>query len=127
MAILDSVGKLIANFSGIVHTRLELVAVEIEEELSRFSSILLWSLTALFCACCAVVLIVVLLIAVFWDTHRIELISGLIAVFAVAAAGITWWIHQQLQVKPRLLSLTLSELEKDGQALRDKFPHSTPN
>jgi len=127
MAILDSVGKLIATFSGIVHTRLELVAVEIEEELSRFSSILLWSLTALFCACCAVVLIVVLLIAVFWDTHRIELISGLIALFAVTAAGITWWIHQQLQAKPRLLSLTLSELEKDGQALHDKFPHSTPN
>jgi len=127
MAILDSVGKLIASFSGIVHTRLELAAVEIEEELSRFSSILLWSLTALFCACCAVVLLVVLLIAVFWDTHRIELISVLIALFAVAAGGITWWIRKQLDAKPRLLSLTLSELEKDGQALRDNFPHSSSN
>src|SRR5450830_779062 len=51
MAILDSVGQLLATSLSIVHTRLELASVEIEEELGRFFSLLLWSLVALFCAC----------------------------------------------------------------------------
>lgn len=126
MAILDSVRHLGATVAGILHTRLELAAVEIEEELHRFSSLLLWSLTALFCACCAVVLLVVFLIAVFWDSYRLTLISVLIAAFGLSAAGIAWWVRKQFSLKPGLLSHSLQELEKDSLTLRRQDRTVTP-
>ncbi|MFZ6692187.1 phage holin family protein [Undibacterium sp. SXout20W] len=118
MAIFESLGQLLGTAIGIVHTRLELASVEIEEELGRFFSLLLWSLVALFCACFALVLFAVLLIALFWESHRIVVISGMIAIFFGVALGLGMWLRQQFAKKPRLLSFTLSELQKDSAALR---------
>jgi len=125
MAILDSLGQLAATFIGIVHTGLELASVEIEEELGRFFSLLLWSLVALFCACFALVLLAVLLIAVFWESHRIIVVSGMISFFAAAALGLGFWLRAQFVRKPRLLSFTLSELSKDASALHGNASRST--
>ena len=108
-----------ATAGGMLHTRLELVAVEVEEELDRFSSILLRSLAVLFCICSAIVLLVILLLAIFWDTHRIELICSLILLFGCAAGLLAWSVRQQIRARPRLLSQTLAELEKDIAGLRN--------
>ncbi|MFZ6847026.1 phage holin family protein [Undibacterium sp. RuRC25W] len=118
MAILDSVGQLLATSLSIVHTRLELASVEIEEELGRFFSLLLWSLVALFCACFALVLLAVLLIAVFWDNHRIVVVASMISTLFAVALGLGIWLRSQFSKKPRLLASTLAELHQDSVALR---------
>ncbi|MFZ6771981.1 phage holin family protein [Undibacterium sp. SXout7W] len=125
MAITDSLGKLGATLASIAHTRLELASVELEEELHRFSSTLLWSLTALFFACMAIMLAVALVVVLFWDTYRIPVIAGLAGIFAVAAVIVSTKIRTTLQNKPRLLSSTLTELQKDGAALRGETPAAT--
>ncbi|MFZ6675972.1 phage holin family protein [Undibacterium sp. Xuan67W] len=119
MAIVDSVARLAATLIGILHTRLELISVEVEEELTRFSSYLLWSLVALFCAGVAVLLLILLLIAAFWDSYRMAVLLSLLAVFSGAAIGLGWWLRQNMLTKPRLLASTLAELRKDASALRD--------
>lgn len=118
MAVLDSIRQLAATFADMLQTRLALASVEVEEELQRFSSMLLWSLAALFCACFATMLAALLLIAVFWETHRVALISVLILFFAASAGGIAFWVRQQLSQRPRFLSATLGELDKDVQGLQ---------
>lgn len=118
MAILDSVGRLAATVIGILHTRLALIAVEVEEELARFSSYLLWSLVALFCAGIAVLLGVLLVVAVFWDTHRVEVLLTLIGVFTALALLLGWRLREALRRKPRLLAYTLEELRQDASTLR---------
>ena len=125
MAITDSLGKLGATLASIAHTRLELASVELEEELHRFSSTLLWSLTALFFACMAIILAVALVVVLFWDTYRIPVIAGLAGVFAIAAVIVSTKVRTTLQNKPRLLSSTLAELQKDGAALRGETPVAT--
>ncbi|MCU6432412.1 phage holin family protein [Undibacterium sp. Jales W-56] len=118
MAIVDSVARLAATLIGILHTRLELMSVEVEEELTRFSAYLLWSLVALFCAGVAVLLLILLLIAAFWDSYRMVVLLSLLAVFSGAAIGLGWWLRHNMLTKPRLLANTLAELRKDASALR---------
>jgi len=118
MAIVDSVGRLAGTLVGILHTRLGLIAVEVEEEMSRFSSYLLWSLVALFCGGVAVLLGVLLIVALFWDTHRIEVLVTLIALFAASALILAWRLSKALKNKPRLLAYSLNELSKDVANLR---------
>ncbi len=118
MALLDSVGRLAASMTDILQTRLALASLEIEEELQRFLQLLLWSLAAFFCACFAVVLLAVLLIALFWDHYRLPLIGGLITAFGGASYWMFAHIRHQLASKPRLLQATLDELEKDAAHLR---------
>jgi uncharacterized membrane protein YqjE len=118
MAIVDSVGRLAGTLVGILHTRLGLIAVEVEEEMARFSSYLLWSLVALFCGGVAVLLGVLLIVALFWDTHRIEVLVTLIALFAASAMILAWRLSKALKNKPRLLAYSLNELSKDVANLR---------
>ncbi len=118
MAIVDSVGRLAATLLGILHTRLGLISVEVEEELTRFSSYLLWSLAALFSAGLAVLLSVLLVVAHFWDTYRVLTLFSLIFLFSAGALIVVWRLRQALRIKPRLLAYTLEELRKDTVSLR---------
>ncbi|MET3116136.1 putative membrane protein YqjE [Undibacterium sp. GrIS 1.8] len=118
MAITDSIARLSANVIGILYTRLELISVEVEEELTRFSSYLLWSLVALFCAGIAVLLLILLLIASFWDSYRLTVLLSLLGIFSGTAIGLGWWLKTTLSNRPRLLADTLVELRKDVSALQ---------
>jgi uncharacterized membrane protein YqjE len=118
MAILESLARLTGNLLGIVQTRLELVSVEVEEELARYASYLLTLLIALFCAGIAVLLAILLLVAVFWDSHREAVLLCLILLFGGGAVGLGLYLRTALRNKPRLLGHTLAELSKDTSALR---------
>ncbi|MFZ6743017.1 phage holin family protein [Undibacterium sp. JH2W] len=118
MAISDSLRQVAATLSNIVHTRLELAAVELEEELARFSSGLLWSLSALFFAGIAILLAILTVVAAFWDTHRYTVLLGLITLFTSLSLGIALWLRNQFNNKPGFLSHSLAELKKDAAAMR---------
>lgn len=118
MALGESLGQLAATLSNIVHTRLELASVELEEELARFSSGLLWSLTALFFAGIAVLLAILTVVAAFWDTHRYQVLLGLLSLFSFLSIAIFVWLRQRLRKRPGFLAYSLAELKKDSEALR---------
>ena len=118
MPIFESVSRLAASFVAVIQTRLELAAVEVEEEFLRLFSYVLLTVAALFCLGVAVLLAILLIVVVYWDTHRIPVLLGLISVFGVSSALIAVAIVQGYQKKPRLLSATLSELTKDIDSLK---------
>ena len=72
MAIFESVGRLGSTLVDMVHTRLELAAVEMEEESQRMLGYLLLALLALFLFGIAFLLLALLVIVLFWDTHRVR-------------------------------------------------------
>lgn len=118
MAILQSVRQLAASSLDILQTRLELAATDIDIHLEYLSGLLLRSLLVLFCLCSAVTLLVILVLAIFWDTHRIEIICALIAVFVAAGLWLLRGLRQQVRSQPRLLAASLDELARDVEALR---------
>lgn len=118
MSIFDNIqrmaGRLVGNVVATVHTRLELASVEVEEELNRFTSYLVWTLVVLVSASIAVLLTVFLLIALFWDTHRFQVLIVLIGFFACSALFLGLWLRKSMRNKPRFLHYTLEELRRDG-------------
>lgn len=118
MAIAESVTRLAATFVATLQTRAELAAIEVEEEALRYFSFLLYSLTAMFCVGVAILLAILLIVAVYWDTHRIGVITTLIALFAGAGALAGWRLRYRLRHKPRLLMHTLTALSRDIDTLK---------
>ena len=113
MAIFESVGRLGSTLVDMVHTRLELAAVEVEEESQRMLGYLLFALLALILFGIAFLLLAFLVIVLFWDTHRIAAVSGMAALFGVAGAIIAMKVKSGFDNKPRLLQNTIEELRKD--------------
>lgn len=118
MAIADSLAALAGTLLATLRTRLELISVELEEELARYCSYLLWSLVALFCGGIAVLLGILLIVALYWDSNRMAVLLTLIGLFGGLAIALALWLRIAMRNKPRLLASTLSELRKDSSALR---------
>lgn len=115
--LLESVKTLAGTLLAIGQTRLELLSNELEEERAWLTSMLVWTLIALFCATLAVVLATLLVVVIFWDTYRLLAISMMIALF-VAGAGFSWRVVCNMsRSKPRLFSASLAELSKDREQL----------
>lgn len=120
MVIAESVARLAASLLAIAQTRVELAATEVEEETLRYFSYLILSLAALFCLGIAVVLGVLLLIVLYWDSHRIGILSTLIVLFGIASAAIGLHVRRKYLFKPKLLGHTLTELSRDSDMLQPR-------
>ena len=118
MAIADSIARLAGTLLGTLHTRLELISVEVEEEMARYSSYLLWTVVALFCAGVAILLAILLIVVMFWDSHREAALLSLIGAFAGIALFLGWRLRQAVRNKPRLFAYSLEELKRDTATLR---------
>jgi uncharacterized membrane protein YqjE len=115
--LFESLKTLIASLVGIVHTRLELLSVDIAEEREHLISLLVVVQAALFCLGVGVILLVVLVAVVFWDNHRLLALGALSGVFLLAAAGLAWLAVHRTRTRPRLFAASLAELAKDRQHL----------
>ncbi|MHB9100067.1 MAG: phage holin family protein [Sulfuricella sp.] len=115
--LLDSLTTLAATLVAIAHTRLDLLSADLEEGREHLLSLLVLGLAALFCLGIGVVLATMLLVAAFWDTHRLLVLGSLAGFFL--AAGMASWVFamHKARTKPRLFAASLSELFKDRQQL----------
>ena len=114
----NNVKRMAGILLAMMRTRAELAAVEIEEELQRLFGYLMLSLIALFCFGIAVLLGVLLIIILFWESHRIAVVIGMMGFFLFAAIGISMWVRNCYRQKPRFLAATMDEFSKDIQAVR---------
>lgn len=118
--LFGSVKTLAATLVAIGHTRLELLSTEIEEERVRLSSLLFWTLAALFCAALGIVLLALLVVVVFWDTHRLLALGALALLFLLGAAVAGRIALVKARAKPRLFASSLAELSKDREQLTSR-------
>jgi uncharacterized membrane protein YqjE len=118
VAITETLGRLAATLLAMVQTRLALASVEMEEQSQRYLGYLLMSLLALFLFGIAVVLLALFVIILFWDTHRIEAVLGMAALFALAALGVGMKVRAGFAAQAPLLSATMGELQKDIDFLK---------
>jgi uncharacterized membrane protein YqjE len=112
-----SLKALLATLIAIGHNRLELFSTELQEEIARAASVLLWGLAALLLAFLAILLGVgAVLIAVPEGSRAV--VAALIALGVCAAAAVAALIsHNRATAKPRLFDATLTELGKDRDQL----------
>ena len=80
----------------------------------------MWMLVALFCLGLAVLLLVLLVVAAFWDSYRLLVLLGLAGFFLLAGGGMIAYAAHQFKTHPRLFAASLGELRKDYQQLEAK-------
>jgi uncharacterized membrane protein YqjE len=120
IGLLGSLKALFATMVAIAHTRLELFGEELQEEITRLGSLLIWGYVALFFASLAIWFLCLTILIAFWDTpYRLVVAGGLAAFFFVLAAVAVGFVVSLLKSKKRLFDASLGELERDEAELGD--------
>ena len=118
--LFDSLKTLAGTLLAIGRTRLELLSTELEEERLRLSSMLLWTLIALFCAGIGIIMITAFFVVLLWDTNRL-LALGIPASLFLLGSVISWRVVViKASIKPRLFSSSIVELSKDSEQLTSR-------
>lgn len=116
-SLLDSLRNLARTFLAIVQTRLEIFASEIDEQRALLARIAVLSAVAAFCLGLAVILLVLFVVVLFWDTNRLLAIGALAGVFAAGGIVACLMLRAAIARRPKLLAATLAELRKDRTKL----------
>lgn len=117
--LFSSLKNLTATLVAIVYTRLDLLSADLEEGRERLISLLVMSFISLFCLCVGVVLLSILIVVVFWDTHRLLVLCTLTASFLASGGILCAFAIRALKAMPRVFETSLAELSKDQQQLLD--------
>jgi uncharacterized membrane protein YqjE len=115
--LLASLSTFVSTLVAIAYTRLELFSADLEEGQQHLLSLLVCTVAALFSLGVCVVLATMLVVIVFWDSHRLLVLGVSTTLFL--AVGIAAWglaLHKA-RSRPKLFSASLSELFKDRQRL----------
>ncbi len=112
-SLLNSLKNLTVTLIAIIHTRLELISTDLEEGRERFISLLAMAFISLFSLCFGAVLLTILIVVVFWDTHRLLVLGSLTGLFLIAGAILGAAVVGRLKSMPRMFEASLAELIKD--------------
>jgi uncharacterized membrane protein YqjE len=115
--LLDSVRALMVTLVAMAHTRVELFGTEIEQEVHRIVTLVIGGMAVLAFAGLALLFTALVVIATFWDTHRIAATACVAAGFVALALVSYAVLRARTQRTSRLLSSTLDELERDLRQL----------
>jgi uncharacterized membrane protein YqjE len=117
-SLLRSLARLAATFVAIAHTRLELLTTELQQEMHRVAEIMVWTVIALLAAGIGLFLAALVIVFVFWDTHRVLasiVVTGVFFLIAVVALVV---LRVKIKSRPPLLEGTLAELATDASSLK---------
>jgi uncharacterized membrane protein YqjE len=118
LRLLESAQTLLADALVLARTRLELFGTELQEELMRLFLVLLCAVGALMLCVVGAVFAAFSLIVSLGEEQR-ALASALVALgFFVIAAAALWVVRRLTRVKPRVFDASLTELERDYEALK---------
>jgi uncharacterized membrane protein YqjE len=115
--LVGSISRLARSALAVLRTRLEILATEIEEERIRFAGLALVVAAIAFCLQMAVLLGVILMVVLLWESHRLLTLGVLSGAFLVAGVGLFLWLRHRLRTRPRMFASTLGELAKDDERI----------
>ena len=105
--LFGSLRTLLTTAVAIAGTRLEILATEYELEKRRLGRMLtLWTALA-FCVAMALIFLSLLVVMLCWEEHRVAAMGGIVAVYAVLAAGAAVWLRHEMRRGSQFLSVTL--------------------
>ena len=112
--LLESLRNLGKTFLAILQTRLEIFASEIDEQRALLARVAVLSGIAAFCLGLGIILLVLFVAVLFWDTNRLLAIGAMAAVFFTGGIAACLMLVGTIRRRPKLLAATLAELRKDS-------------
>jgi uncharacterized membrane protein YqjE len=118
--ILGSVRRLADTFLSTVQNRVELFAVELQEEKCWLISTLLWAVALIFFGGLAILLVVGTIVYLSPDSARPWVLGVFSAVFVYLGINAFVGFRRSWREKPPALSDTVGELKKDIEWIRSQ-------
>jgi len=116
------VRRLGASLLALGRIRLELLALEIQEEKERIASLLVWAVLTAMTAGFAAVFVALFITVALWDTHR-QAALGVAALLFVGIAMLGALRVKRLTANHQApFQSSIAELRQDGSALREEPP-----
>jgi len=115
--LLSSIKGLASTGVSIAQTRLELLSLDVQIARSKFISLLVMIVSALFFLFFGLVMLALLIVIYSWETDRMLALGLLTAAFLSIGLILALLIAQSLRTMPRLFEASITELAKDREAL----------
>jgi uncharacterized membrane protein YqjE len=109
--------RLSASLVALGRIRLELLAIEVQEEKERIARMLVWAVVASFMGCFAVVFVALFVTLALWDGYRLVALGAFALVFIGLAAWAGVRLSQLSRAGTTLFQASIVELRQDSRAL----------
>ena len=116
--LIDALRRLAANLFGTLRHRLELASIEAGEAGNRLVFTLVASIAALGLLGGAVVALSAWVAFAFWPVLGHAVLGWIALAYALAGAGLLWWLQARIRAYPPLMADTLAELHHDAAFMR---------
>jgi len=115
--LLSSLKNLLATGTSIAKTHLELISTDVQIDRSRFISLLVMIIFALFFLFFGLVMLALLIVIYSWEADRILALTLLTSGFLAVGVILASLVLQSLRTMPKLFEATIAELQKDHEEL----------
>ncbi len=115
--LLSSLKNLLATGTSIAQTRLELISTDVQIARSRFISLLVMIIFALFFLFFGLVMFALLIVIYSWESNRIFALTLLASGFLIIGSILAGLVLQSLRTMPKLFEATIDELQRDREEL----------
>ncbi len=110
--IFSAATGLFKTLRDVVENRIELFLLELKVERARLFDALLLAAVGIVCAFMALIMITLIVLVVFWETHRLLVLGVVTTVYAGAAVAAFTTLRARLQ-RWRAFTATLEQIKKD--------------
>jgi uncharacterized membrane protein YqjE len=115
--LFSSIKNLAATGASIAQTRLELLSVDVQIARTKFISLLVMIIAALFFLFFGLVMLSLLIVIYSWETDRILALILLTGSFLMIGLILTLLIMKSLRTMPKLFEASIAEFAKDREGL----------
>ncbi|MGN6318996.1 phage holin family protein [Trinickia sp.] len=111
--------RMIASVFALLHSRLELIGIELAEERERIIAVIFLGLVAVMFAMMALISLTALIAVAFWDSYRWQVLAAITAFYGLGALICALRARSGLHAAPIVFEATLHEFEKDRDMFRE--------
>jgi uncharacterized membrane protein YqjE len=111
--------RMFGSILALMHTRLELIGIELAEERERLVAVLFLGMAAAIFGILALISLTALIAVAFWDTYRWQVLAGITVVYGIVALICALKARSGLHAAPIVFQGTLHEFEKDRDMFRE--------
>lgn len=115
--LLGSIKNLASTLIAIGQTRLQLLANELHAETLRLARLGLFAVAAIFFTAFGIIMLTLLVIVLFWDSHRLLAIGGFAAIYLLLGIAFGVTVLTRASERTHLFEDSLRELAKDREQL----------
>ena len=115
--LLSSIKGLVSTGASIAQTRLELISVDVQIARTKFISLLVMIVSALFFLFFGLVMLALFIVIYSWESDRMMALGLLTSAFLLIGLILAVMIMQSLRSMPKLFEASIAELAKDREAL----------